>query len=178
MKISSIIRIESEVLPGVFFVIRKISKARRDEIDAIVRPVVEAMPDREEYAALTAERSAGPLSEEKEARWGKLTSEAARLYARQVQPVLVRCGFVRIEGLEIETADGVIPATLDTLSDCCDEADQVYQEIVDAVERERGLSVAEAKNSGSPSTSAALEGGKPESAAPVESAETTILSAA
>lgn len=181
MKLSSTIRVESKAIPGVAFVIRKINKRRRDDIEEIIRPIVEAMPDRAEYVALSTERGeTGPLPDaEKEARWGYLVLEAYRLYQRAAQPAILRCCLVRIDGLEIEDAAGAAhPATLDDLADCCDEADAVYAEIVAAVERERGLTADEAKNSDSLSTSAAPEGGKRDSAAPAETLETTTASAA
>lgn len=180
MKLSSTIRVESKAMPGVAFVIRKINKRRRDDIEEIIRPIVEGMPDRAEYVALSTERGEDPLPDaEKEARWWQLVLRASRLYTRDAQPAILRCCLVRIEGLEIEDAAGAShPATLDDLADCCEEADALYAEIAAAVERERGLTPDEAKNSGSLSTSAAPEGGNRDSAAPAETPVTTIASAA
>jgi hypothetical protein len=182
MKLSSLKRIESKTLPGVVFVIRRITQRRRDEIDDLIEPIAKAMPDREEYSALSRERAALPkdasLPPEKEARWLELGMRASRLYRKDVLPQIVRLGLVRIEGLEIETEDGAQPATLDNLTSCCAEADALYDEIVEAVERERGLLPDEAKNSDSPSTLAAREGGKIESAENAATTETTTPAAA
>lgn len=179
MKLTSTKRIESKVLSGVTLVIRKINKRRRDDIEDLIRPIIAKFPDREEYAALDGDRGKDKLSDEKEARWWALTCQAARLYNAEVQPIIVRMGFVRFEGLEIENENGETePATLDNLHNCSDEADALYAELVEAVEHERGLSQEEAKNSDSPSISAAAEGGKQDNADPVGMPETITRAAA
>jgi hypothetical protein len=179
MKLSSTKRIESQEIPGVAFTVKRISAKRRDDLDELTAPVAEKMEGREEYADLSRERVAAKeagevFPTEKELRWLTLNMQAGRLYSREALPAIVRYCLVSIEGLDI---DGK-PATADALSECSEEADRLYSEIVREIEKERGLTAPETKNSDSLSTSAAPEGGKTDPAVSVESAETITASAA
>ena len=109
---------------------------------------------------------------EKLKRWGELLTQINKIDADEMAPVAVRFVLVRIEDLKIEftSTNGALltdNATLDLIME--HGPDELYQEILHEVKRECGLLPEERENLSLPCTSAAAEGGEPESA---ESAET------
>jgi len=112
---------ESKAIPGVAFVINRISFGRRMELSRLVREIGK----KAEFLEAGTE-----LQERIEA--GILTHEVDAMY--------LRWGLVSVEGL---TIDGT-PATAEQLLDSGPEA--LTQEIVAAIKAQCGLSEAERKN--------------------------------
>jgi len=117
----SVITTESTAIPGVVFVINRISFGRRMELSRLVREISK----KAEFLEAGTE-----LQERIEA--GILTHEVDAMY--------LRWGLVSVEGL---TIDGT-PATAEQLLDSGPEA--LTQEIVAAIKAQCGLSEAERKN--------------------------------
>jgi len=117
----SVMTTESKAIPGVVFVINRISFGRRMELSRLVREIGK----KAEFLEAGTE-----LQERIEA--GILTHEVDAMY--------LRWGLVSVEGL---TIDGT-PATAEQLLDSGPEA--LTQEIVVAIKAQCGLSEAERKN--------------------------------
>ena len=117
----SVMTTESKAIPGVVFVINRISFGRRMELSRLVREISK----KAEFLEAGTE-----LQERIEA--GILTHEVDAMY--------LRWGLVSVEGL---TIDGT-PATAEQLLDSGPEA--LTQEIVAAIKAQCGLSEAERKN--------------------------------
>jgi hypothetical protein len=117
----SVVTTESTAIPGVVFVINRISFGRRMELSRLVREIGK----KAEFLEAGTE-----LQERIEA--GILTHEVDAMY--------LRWGLVSVEGL---TIDGT-PATAEQLLDSGPEA--LTQEIVAAIKAQCGLSEAERKN--------------------------------
>ena len=117
----SVMTTESKAIPGVVFVINRISFGRRMELSRLVREIGK----KAEFLEAGTE-----LQERIEA--GILTHEVDAMY--------LRWGLVSVEGL---TIDGT-PATAEQLLDSGPEA--LTQEIVAAIKAQCGLSEAERKN--------------------------------
>jgi hypothetical protein len=117
----SVITIESTAMPGVVFVINRISFGRRMELSRLVREISK----KAEFLEAGTE-----LQERIEA--GILTHEVDAMY--------LRWGLVSVEGLTIDGA----PAAGEQLMDRGPEA--LTQEIVAAIKAQCGLSEAERKN--------------------------------
>jgi len=117
----SVMTTESKAIPGVVFVINRISFGRRMELSRLVREIGK----KAEFLEAGTE-----LQERIEA--GILTHEVDAMY--------LRWGLVSVEGL---TIDGT-PATAEQLLDTGPEA--LAQEIVAAIKAQCGLSEAERKN--------------------------------
>ena len=114
-------RIESQIVPGVAFVIAKISFGRRIELIRRVR----------ELAAKCEFLTAGESVEEK-LQGALLTAEIDRLY--------VSWGLLELIGLEVDGAG----ATPDLLAACGPE--DLFREVVSAIKAECGLTEDERKN--------------------------------
>lgn len=189
--------IESKVMAGVRFQVRKINERRRlkfnasmAQYNAILREIrAQRAPLDKEYrdaveaakskrAALVASGTSkddaekqAPIAfaDEKFRRWAELVDRERELDVAEMTPAMVRFGLVSIEGLEI---DGK-PATADLLIE--DGPDDLYLEVSEAIAREFGLLPAEKENLPSPSISAAVVDGTASStsAAPAEMPVTT-----
>ncbi len=182
--------IESKVLPGVRFVIRKMTKRRADalgELQATFRERLRALY--EEYMPLDKERTEAKenFPAEKLKRWAELLGQVTKIEQNEMSPVAMRFCLVRIEDLEItypgtDGGDVTGPATLDLIMEHGagpeGNEDGLYQEILHEIHRECGLLPEEAENLDSPSTSAAAVDGKPVNAESAEAQATTIPSAA
>lgn len=185
--------IESKAVPGVRFVIRKMTKRRADalnELQSTSRDQLRVIY--EEFTPLDKERaSAGDsFPAEKLKRWEELLKQITRIDENEMSPVAMRFCLVRIENLDItypspppqapEDGPGGVDiteaATLELVT--AHGPDELYYEMLHAIKRECGLLPEEAENLSSPSTSAAAVDGNPVNAENVEKQETTILSAA
>jgi hypothetical protein len=164
---SDTIQIESKVCPGVTFVVRKMTVARRERLEELQEGTLQSMKELQtkieplakefrERAAAAKQEGAAPM----EFPASKL-SEIVDLHARikridrlQMSPILVKFGLESIEGLEYRGVreTEAIPATLELLIDR--GPDDLYDEIAAAVRHELGLEPPEAENLSSPSTSA------------------------
>ena len=92
-------------------------------------------------------------------RWAELKDQIDKLDRKEQTPAAVAFVLVRIEGLELVNDEGeVVPSTLENLREY--GSDDLYLELANEVARELGLVDDEAKNSESPSTSAAVDGDK------------------
>ncbi len=117
----SVLAIQSKALPGVKFVINRISFGRRMELSRRVREITQKAEFLEAGSELAEKIEAGILSQE-------------------VDAMYLRWAFVGVDGLEI---DGQ-PATADQMLERGPE--RLAQEIVAAIKNECGLSEAERKN--------------------------------
>jgi hypothetical protein len=129
MRYESAVEVASEKLPGVRFVIERMSFGRRLEL---IRELREWLGKLEFVAAAPA----GPVRE----------AESA-LLAGEIDRIYLRWGLREVKGLEI---DGE-PVTAENLVAKGPEA--LVEEIVGAIRCEAGLSEAERKNCESPSIS-------------------------
>src|SRR5581483_2279429 len=96
--------IESKECPGVRFVIRKMTKRRKDALDELQAPFHEKLkPLYEEYIPLNKEREEAKenFSVEKLKRWSELLGQIAKIDANELTPIVARYCLVRIENLEI-----------------------------------------------------------------------------
>ena len=129
MRYESGVEVASERLPGVRFVIERMSFGRRLEL---IRELREWLGKLEFVAA-------GPAGPQREAGSALLAGEIDRIY--------LRWGLRDVTGLEIDGA----PVTTENLLAKGPEA--LVEEILGAIRREAGLSEAERKNCESPSIS-------------------------
>jgi len=176
--------VESQALPGVRFVLRRMTKRRADQLDerqAIFREKLR--PLYEEFTPLDRERAEAKedFPRDKLSRWSELLAQIARIDQNEMAPVAARTCLVRIEDLEITypDADGndrTEPATLDLVLE--HGPDELYREILHEIKRECGLLPEEAENLPYPSTSAAAVDGSPGSAALAARPETITPAAA
>jgi hypothetical protein len=117
----SALTIESKVMPGVKFVVNRISFGRRMELSRRVREITQKIEFLEAGSELDEKIEAGIL-------------------AQQVDAMYLRWALVGVDGLEI---DGE-PATAERLLDR--GPDDLAREIVGAIKEQCGLSEAERKN--------------------------------
>lgn len=117
----SALAIESKVMPGVKFVIKRISFGRRMELSRRVREITQKTEFLEAGSELGEKIEAGIL-------------------AQEVDAMYLRWALVGVDGLEI---DGE-PATAEQLLDRGPE--ELAREIVVAIKEQCGLSEAERKN--------------------------------
>ena len=117
----SALAIESKVMPGVKFVINRISFGRRMELSRRVREITQKIEFLEAGSELDEKIEAGIL-------------------AQQVDAMYLRWALVAVEGLEI---DGEL-ATAEHLLER--GPDDLAREIVGAIKEQCGLSQAERKN--------------------------------
>jgi hypothetical protein len=175
--------LESKSLPGVRFVIRRMTKRRADALDEAQAPFRERLrPLYEEFTPLDKERveAKDAFPADKLKRWSELLGEIARIDQNEMAPVAARFCLVRIEDLEItypgaDGGDVTESATLELIQE--HGPDALYQEILHEIKRECGLLPEEAENLPSPSTSAAAVVGKPENAEPAGTPPTILVSA-
>ncbi len=117
----SVLKIESKVMPGVTFVINRVSFGRRMELSRRVREITQKVEFLQAGNELHEKIEAGMLAQELDAMY-------------------LRWGLVEVHGLEIDGA----PATAEHLLDR--GPDQLAREIVVAIKEQCGLSEAERKN--------------------------------
>jgi hypothetical protein len=117
----SVITTESTAMPGVVFVINRISFGRRMELSRLVREI-------------------GKKAEFLEAGTDLQERIEAGILAHEVDAMYLRWGLVSVEGLIIDGA----PAAAEQLLDSGPEA--LTREIVAAIKAQCGLSEAERKN--------------------------------
>ncbi len=117
----SVMRIPSKALPGVAFVINRISFGRRMELSRLVREISKKTEFLEAGSELQERIEAGIL-------------------AHEVDAMYLRWGLVSVEGLTIDS----VPAGSEQLLK--DGPEQLTQEIVAAIKAQCGLSEAERKN--------------------------------
>jgi hypothetical protein len=164
--------IESQSLPGVRFVIRKMTKRRADALaEKQVGFREKLRPLYEEFTPLDTERvdAKDAFPADKLKRWADLLGQISRIDQNEMAPVAARFCLVRIEDLEItfpdaEGDDCTAPASLDLVME--HGPDELYREILHEIKRECGLLPEEAEDLKSPSTLAAAVDGSPDSAAP------------
>ena len=169
---SSTLQIESKAVPGVAFVIRKMTAARREALDErMAEALEEARPLREQmqplvkeyHAAVETAKTTGAeftFPEERLKEMVELGHKINRIDATRLTPMRVAYGLVRIIGLSYQD-DEETAALAPTLALLRDRGpDVLYFEIARAVRRELGLEPDEVENLESPSTSAAaVDGG-------------------
>ena len=129
MQYESSVEVESEKIPGVRFVVERMSFGRR----------VELIGQLKTYLGRLGFVSAAPPGPEREAEAALLSGEIDRIY--------LRWGLRGLSGLIID-GEAVTPESLIEKG-----PEALVDEILRAIWREAGLSEAERKNSGSPSIS-------------------------
>ena len=167
--------IESKVIPGATFTIKRMSVARRAKFNLAIaeysaklreikkaRTLLDGELQTAREAAISALVASGIAREEAETNpalkinfpeekfqaWADLADQERRLDQDVMTPALVRCGFHSIEGFEI---DGKKPDAEVLIEDGPQE---LCAEIAAAVDRSMGLSLEERLNLKSPTTSA------------------------
>lgn len=169
MRFESQFTIDSKLFPGVRITVRRLNQVQRARLE------FELLPHRVRYSDLMAKLEALPKEPEPPAidpdriERGRLTLESTAVLNAHFKPLTIRAGFISIEGADLNGS----PFTADSLIEHGDSA--LIDEVWIAIEQEAGLSAEQTKNSQSPSTSAALEGGesKPTIAANASEAATT-----
>ena len=129
MQYESRVEVAAAAIPGVRFVVERMSLGRRLEL---IRQL-KALLGRLEFV------SAGPAGPEQQAEAALLAGEIDRIY--------LRWGLRGLTGLEID-GEEVTPESLIEKG-----PEGLVEEILEAIRREAGLSEAERKNCGSPSIS-------------------------
>lgn len=121
MNYESSVRIDSKVMPGVAYVVGKMSLARRMDLIRRIR----------ELSLKCEFLSAGEATEEK---------LQAALFSAEIDRLYVTWGLQELTGLEVDGV-GATPELLVTTG-----PENLFREIVDAVKAECGLSEPERKN--------------------------------
>lgn len=153
--------IESAVLPGVRFTIRKATHGRRTELHLAIaeasRKYDDALTELNKLRIVRKEEDGTEkqvgFTDEKEAF--RLAADAEMINHSQLIPTYLRWGFIEIEGLEI---DGRAP---DVEMLIADGPEGLIPEIVDAIKANLGMTVQAQKNSQSPTTSCEAAGAEP-----------------
>lgn len=150
-------RIDSQVLEGVSFVTRKMTVAVRDAIQEMTAKHQTAA--REVWQRFD-EANSEPDGPERDFKVLSIRAEMQAIEEQKAHEE-IRAGLVKIIGLEAEIDENgtLVPVT---------DADAMFQyaptefarEVHAAVRKSLGITVEEAKNFGSPSTSNAVEGGE------------------
>lgn len=141
-------RVGSSVIPGVFFVIRKMTEGRREELRKQIGPAIRRM-----RAILTEQDNlSSSTAPDRSEKYIELQDEFETLQAEKIDHAYIGWGVKQILGLEID--DRVLD-----VSDFKDWPSELYAEVLAIVRAEAELNGAERKNSESPTTSGAQEGG-------------------
>jgi hypothetical protein len=162
--------IESVTCPGVTVTLKKLSKGRKDKLEmrmadanskrfelarrfASIVPAADSDDSLEETGAV--EKLIAKLDQEQALEFAELNRETAVMEDTVIIPAYLRTFINKIEGLEI---DGQA-ATVDLLLE--DGPEELVDELYGGIVKLLTVSKDEAKNSESPSTSVAVEGGSP-----------------
>ncbi len=158
-------RKESEILPGVSFLLRRMTEGRRIELRKKLGPTNAKIREllREQGKLLEA-----PEDAQDHNRILELQDEFDGLMLEVVNPTTLLWGVKQIEGLEV---DGKVL----TLEDWLEWPSALFREILNAVNAEAELNGNEIKNSSSGSTSGRPEDGNPKLTTVASAGSTDIM---
>ncbi len=158
MNFVTTVKQESTVFPGVFYVLNKMSEARRAQLRLLIaeptsriRNLLREMASIEDKHPVTATT---PRPEEVNTELMALSDKMEQISSDEINPKWLKWGLKSLEGIEI---DGV-PANAELL--LSDGPPALFMEIVDQIKRVAQLSGEEEKNSVSPITSGEPTGGE------------------
>lgn len=150
MQLTGNITHDSEALPGVRFVVKRLNYISRSERDLALlddRAKLTAIMRRMEALVIDGDLAEAKPIKGKEDEYARLNAEYALIHQTRIVPAYVRAGFISVEGLDI---DGKAATAEDILEHAPDEfLDEVFAACVTA----SGLSETQRKNSQSPGTS-------------------------
>lgn len=147
-------RQESELFPGVVFFMHKMTEGRRLELRSML-----AAANRRIREILREQALIEKTDEDNRdtAKWLELNDEFDGIMMEQMNPVWIKWGLKKIEGLENDRDE---PLTVEQWKEW---PSALVNEVVQAIKAEAELNGQERKNSGSPTTSGGQEELSPKS---------------
>lgn len=156
-------RIESKVMPGIFFTLVKMVEGHRLElrrraaaISAKISPLarrIEAGDQELKKIAATNDPAIAAKVAELQQKINEMVEQADMIHQTELEPIWIRWGLLKVEG-DI-TINGE-PPTADNLAF---GPPDLYLEVLNLIRERLGISPAAIKNSSSPTTSIAQEDG-------------------
>jgi len=158
-------RYDSQTIPGVVFILKKLTEGRRLELRKML---AEPQAKMSLIMKELAKHNQLPEDQQDASVVSNLSMEFDDVLYERIHPTWVKWGLKSVEGL-------VIDGTTLTAENIMDFPSELFEEILNTVMGGTQLSTDQSKNSESPSTFGKLEGGRTKNttAEPAESSDTT-----